>query len=70
MSMAVAIRDRWVADFGCPEIILGDNEGALKSDFVEYLCRSSWMAELVLFAPYQKDGAGKLKSRGQSWPWK
>jgi hypothetical protein len=61
IAVAMAIRDRWIADLGCPEIIYGDNEGALRSDLLDYLCESSWMAELVLFAPYQKSGAAKVE---------
>ena len=55
---ALAIKENWIADFGCPEIIMSDNEGAMTSDLTEYLCRAVWMAKLVFFAPYQKTGGG------------
>ena len=45
-ATAQAINEHWIADFGCPEEIQSDNEGAMKSELTKYLCRARWMAKL------------------------
>ena len=45
---ALAIKNNWIADFGCPEIIMSDNEGAMTSDLTDYLCRAVFIFGLRL----------------------
>lgn len=58
---AMAIKTRWIQDFGCPEIIMSDNERAMTSELTSYLCRAAWMSKLIFFAPYQKTGGGMVE---------
>ena len=58
---ARTIRDRWIKDFGCPRVIMSDNEKAVSSELTKYLTRAVWMSKLIFFAPYQKTGGGMVE---------
>jgi hypothetical protein len=58
---ARTIRDRWIKDFGCPRVIMSDNEKAVSSGLTKYLTRVVWMSKLIFFAPYQKTGGGMVE---------
>ena len=64
-STALAIKQKWVNQFGCPDFIFSDNEGALQSKLTEWLCRAKWRAKLIFFAPYQKTGGGMVERKIQ-----
>ena len=64
-ATALAIKQKWVNQFGCPDFIFSDNEGALQSKLTEWLCRAKWRAKLIFFAPYQKTGGGMVERKIQ-----